>query len=59
MTGLSTRLYWLSNFIFDYTIYFTYFVTMFTLILIWDRSFDYGLYFSNPLSTGKFCLILK
>lgn len=54
MTGLSTRLYWLSNFIFDYTIYFTYFVTMFTLILIWDRSFDYGLYFANPLSTGNF-----
>lgn len=52
MTGLSVRLYWLSNFIFDFTIYFCYFVAMFTLILIWDRAFDYGLYFANPLSTG-------
>ncbi|KAH9528515.1 phospholipid-transporting ATPase ABCA3 [Dermatophagoides farinae] len=54
MTGLSVRLYWISNFIFDYTVYFCYFVAMFTLILIWDRSFGYGLYFSNPLSTLAF-----
>lgn len=53
MTGLSVRLYWISNFVFDFTIYFCYFVAMFTLILIWDRSFGYGLYFSNPLSTGN------
>lgn len=59
MTGLSVRLYWVSNFIFDFTIYFCYFVAMFTLILIWDRAFDYGLYFANPLSTRKFQCILN
>ena len=53
MTGLSVRLYWISNFIFDFTIYFCYFVAMFTLILIWDRAFGYGLYFANTLSTSK------
>ncbi|UXI18727.1 anaphase-promoting complex [Sarcoptes scabiei] len=57
MTGLSVRLYWISNFVFDFTIYFCYFVAMFTLILIWDRSFGYGLYFSNPLSTVAFILL--
>ncbi|XP_054165011.1 phospholipid-transporting ATPase ABCA3-like [Oppia nitens] len=54
MTGLSIRLYWLSNFIFDYTIYFIYFVTMFMILLIWDRAFQYGLYFSRLSSTVAF-----
>ncbi|CAG2116534.1 unnamed protein product, partial [Medioppia subpectinata] len=53
MTGLSIRLYWLSNFIFDYTVYLMYFSTMFIVFFIWDRAFQYGLYFSTISSTGK------
>ncbi|CAG2181839.1 unnamed protein product, partial [Oppiella nova] len=53
MTGLSIRLYWLSNFIFDYALYLLYFSTMFFVFLIWDRVFQYGLYFSTISSTSE------
>jgi len=54
MTGLSTWLYWLSNFIFDYCIFLVYFTTMFFLFLFWDRQFEYNLYFTQFNSTIAF-----
>lgn len=53
MTGLSLRLYWFSNFLFDFMHYMVYCVMLCLLFFCWDRYFVYDVYFVRFTSTGK------
>lgn len=55
MTGVPTRTFWLSHFLFDLLLYSAYTILVLTIYFIWDRVInDRKIYFANFEHSGEF-----
>lgn len=54
MTGVPTRVFWLSHFIFDFFFYALYTVIVLAIYFVWDRVLnDHKIYFANLEHSGE------
>lgn len=60
MTGIPTRTFWLSHFLFDLFLYSIYTISVLSIYFIWDRVInDRRIYFANFEHSGEcFCFNL-